>query len=459
MTEESLTQCVSEIRDALGDTEQRIIKTLPRRGYVFAAQVQPTAAVQVGATAQMVESVPRASEERPCVTVLPFANLSGDAAQEYLSDGITEDVINGLSYFSELSVIARNSSFSYKGHAIDVRHIGRDLGAHYIVEGSARRFGGRIRITAQLIDAQSGIRRWAERFDREIGEVFAVQDEITRAVISIVVAHVGRAERERVSRKVPSSWTAYDLLMQGQQALRAYESSWAPEHLYEARRLLADAYKADPADAGICALLGHTYIRGYAEPRIEELGDQRILERGYELISKAVSLDPNSQLVRAHLGWTLFWMHKPEGALAEYDKAFAINPNFSDWRFPVVVVYAGMAERALELVQAQIRLDPFHPPHTHAFQGHALYMLRRYREALTPLRECIRRGPDVLLGHVWLAATLIRLGESTEAKQIMAGVLRRAPLMTLARWRAPTLYRNSQDSIHMIEALREAGLV
>jgi adenylate cyclase len=456
VTEESLTQCVSELRQALGDSEQRIIKTVPKRGYRFAVPVgsDPDAS---SSTIDLPSSTYR-MVDGPSIAVLPFANLSGDTSQEYLSDGITEDIINGLSQFSDLSVISRNSSFSYKGRAIDVREVGRQLGVRYLVEGSVRRFGDRIRITAQLVDAPSGVRRWAERFDRQLGDIFSVQDEITQAVVSIVVAHLGNAEGERTARKNPSSWTAYDLLLQGEQALRTYEQSWAPNHLYEARRLFAEAYKVDADNARICAMLGHTYVRGYAEPLIEELGDRRIADHGYELVSKAVSLDPNLPLARAYLGWALFWLHQPEAAVAEYERAIALNSNFSDWRFPAVLAYAGAPKRALEVVQAQFRLDPFHPPHMHAFQGHALYMLKRYQEALTPLRECIRRGPQVLLGHVWLAATLIRLGERAEARAIIADVMQRAPLMTLKRWPAPSLYRDPHDGEHMIEALREAGL-
>jgi adenylate cyclase len=474
VTEESLTQCVSEIRNALGDSEQRIIKTVPKRGYIFAVAVKSERGGEQAARATAATAQPHAAAlvansaapagghlpllDGPSVAVLPFANLSGDPSQEYLSDGITEDIINGLSYFSDLSVIARNSSFSYKGRAIDVREIGRQLGVRYIVEGSVRKFGDRIRMTAQLVDAQSGVQRWAERFDRLLGDVFAVQDEITQAVVSIVVAHLGNAEGERVSRKAPSSWTAYDLLMRGEQSLRVYEQSWAPDHLYEARRHFEDAHKVDPSNPRICVMLGHTYVRGYAEPRIEELGDRKVLAHGYELVSKAVSLDPNLPLARAHLGWTLMWMHQADVGVREYEKAIALNPNFSDWRFPVVLVYAGEPARALDVVRAQFRLDPFHPPHMHAFQGHALYMLKRYEEALTPLRECIRRGPQVLLGHVWLAATLVRLGQHAEARSIIAEVLRRAPNMTLDRWQAPSLYRDPQDARHMTEALHAAGM-
>jgi TolB-like protein len=372
VTEESLTQCVSEIRQALGDAGQRVIRTVPKRGYIFTSPVtshdRGVDAHEVSVLVSPEQSASAATAgpscrprmiEGPSVAVLPFANLSGDASQEYLSDGITEDIINGLSYFSDLSVIARNSSFAYKGRPADVREIGEQLGVRYLVEGSARRFGDRIRITAQLVDSQSGVRRWAERFDRALGDIFAVQDEITQSVVPIIVAHLGSAEGERTSGKPPSSWTAYDLLMQGDQALRVYEQSWVPQLLYEARRRFAEAHKVDPGNARICAMLGHTYVRAFADPMAQELGDSDVLKHGYELVSRAVGLDPNLPLPRAQLGWALFWMHQPDAAVREYERAFVLNPNFTDWRFPVVLVYAGSPGRALDVVRAHLRLDPY----------------------------------------------------------------------------------------------------
>ena len=465
VTEESLTQCVSEVRQALGDSGQRIIKTVPKRGYLFDAPVdggrhvsepaaEPGAVLRPGAGAP---STAHRVLDGPSVAVLPFANLSGDASQEYLSDGITEDIINGLSYFSDLSVIARNSSFSYKGRAVDVRDVGAQLGVRYIVEGSVRRFGDRIRITAQLVDAQSGVRRWAERFDRALGDVFAVQDEITQSIVRIVVAHLGHAEVERVSRKPPSSWTAYDLMMQGDQVQRELEQSWAPQFLYEARRLFAEALKVDPDNARICAKLGHTYVRAYADPASPDLGSLGDLNHGYALASRAVGLDPNLPLARAQFGWAYFWMGQPDAAVREFEKALALNPNFTDYRLSAVLVFDGAASRALDVLQAHVRLDPFHPAQLHAIQGHAFYMLERYAEALAALRECISRGPQNLLGQVWLAATLVRLGQRSEARAIIADVLKRLPALTIKRWPMFSLYRSPQDADRMTQALRAAG--
>ncbi len=227
VTEESLTQCVSEIRQALGGAGQSIIRTVPKRGYLVDVPVSREAdrmgeASRTGSTDSDPQAppapVPRAMLDGPSIAVLPFVNLSGDAGQDYLGDGMTEDVINGLSRFGGLAVIARNTSFSYRNRSVDLRLVGEELGVGYIVEGSVRRFGERIRITARLVDAASGLQRWAEQFDRGLGDIFSVQDEITRSIVAIVVAHLGNAEIERSMRKPPTSWSAYDLMLQGDQA-------------------------------------------------------------------------------------------------------------------------------------------------------------------------------------------------------------------------------------------------
>lgn len=463
VTDESVTRCISDVRLALGDIDQRIIKTVPRRGYRFAVAVchrllDDQKPGQLQAAQSDFPPLKPQLLDGPGIAALPFANLSDDASQEYLSDGITEDIINGLSYFSGLSVIARNSSFSYKGRAIDVREIGRQLGVRYLVEGSVRRNGDRIRITAQLVDAQTGTQRWAERFDRALGDVFAVQDEITQAIVQIVVAHVGNAEAERVATKPPSSWTAYDLMMQGDQKQRELEQSWDPNLLYETRGLYAEAFKADPGNARICAKLGHTYIRAYTDPAGPECGKSILLQHGYELASKAVRLDPSLPEARAQLGWAYFWMKQPDSAIRELETAVALNPNFFEFPYPAVFVYTGAPARTLDILQAHLRLDPFHPPQLHAIQGHALYMLKLYSEAVTPLRECIRRGPHVVLGQLWLAATLVRLGQTREAAEIAMVVSRRLPRLSLDAWPALSAYRNAQDAEHVLEALRMAGL-
>jgi adenylate cyclase len=462
VSEESLTQCVSEVRQALGDSDQRVIKTVPRRGYLFAIAVDGGGAANHGSPREIAHEVALPTRpghhmiEGPSIAVLPFANLSGDPSQDYLSDGITEDVISGLSRFSDLSVIARNSSFSYKGRSVDVREVGDQLGVRYLVEGSVRRFDERIRITAQLVDAQSGVQRWGERFDRALGDVFSVQDEITQSIVAIVVAHLGNAEVERVSRKPAGSWTAYDLTLRGDQAQTLAEQYWDAKYVYEARRLYSEALRIDPENSKICAKLGHTYVRAYADPTSPDLGRPNDLAHGVDLARRAVGYDPNMPLARAQLGWAYAWMRQPDAAIAEFEKALALNSSFVDYRFPLILTFAGEPEKALDVARDYVRLDPFYGSMLPVIRGIALYMQERYPEALTALRECRGRAPHVP-GQAVLAATLHNLGQHNEAKAVVADILKRLPHLTSARWPMSSVFLNSRDAERLFEPLRKSG--
>src|SRR5262249_48144961 len=225
-------------------------------GYRFAAPVVRVAAPPAGSDAGTQSSL-----DRPSVAVLPFSNLSGDLHQDYLSDGITEDITTELSRFSELMVIGRNSAFQYKGKAVDLRQVGRELDARYLLEGSVRRSGDRIRITAQLVDAVTGAHRWAERYDRELHDVFAVQDEVVRAIVAILAAHVKRAETERALLKPPAAWEAYEYYLRGAEAFFLHRSRRTKASLYDARRLLEQSLVIDPAYARAAAVLHPAYAR------------------------------------------------------------------------------------------------------------------------------------------------------------------------------------------------------
>src|SRR5258705_4865136 len=203
---------------------------------------------------------------RPSIAVLPFANLNRDPQQDYFSDGITEDITTELSRFSELIIIARNSAFQYKGKAVDIRQVGQELGARYVLEGSVRRSGDRIRITAQLVDAVTGVHRWAERYDRELVSVFAVQDEVARTIVAILAAHVKRAETERALLKPPAAWEAYDYYLRGAEAFFLHGNRRTKASLYDARRLLEQSLAIDPDYARAAAELSRTHLYAYFEP-------------------------------------------------------------------------------------------------------------------------------------------------------------------------------------------------
>ena len=221
--------------------------------------------------------------------------MSGDPGQDYFSDGITEDIITDLSRFSELFVIARNSSFQYKGKSPDIRQVGRELGVRYVLEGSIRRAGDRVRISAQLIDAVTGAHRWGERYDRELKDVFAVQDEVSRAIVAILVAHVNKAEAERTLLKPPATWQAYDFFMRASDIFSArWSSSFNVADLYEARRLLDRSIALDPHYARAYAALSSTHLTAWIQPLDEDYLSPAALERAHRLARKAVAARPQS---------------------------------------------------------------------------------------------------------------------------------------------------------------------
>ena len=462
VTEESLTRCVSDVRNAVADGAQSIIKTIPRRGYRFAAPVsQLDAASAPTSTPQTETGAAREFgllRDRPSVAVLPFVNLSGDAQQEYFSDGITEDVITELSRFSELMVIARNSTFQYKGKSFDVRQIGRELGARYVLEGGVRRDGKRVRITAQLIDSVSGAHRWAERYDRKITDVFAIQDEVARAIVALLAAHVNKAEAERTLLKPPATWEAYDYYMRGADICSLHSRTGVVASLYEARRLLEQSIAVDPTYARAHAMLSWTHWWTYVEPLDGEYLRPSGLDQALDLAKKAVQLDPELPQAHAQLGWVLVWKRRHEEAIAAFERAFALNPNLVNNRFALTLVFAGQPATAINVLQANIRLDPFQRDTWLGFMANACYMLKRYQEAVPLLREYGSRAPNVQIIHIWLAATYAQLGQIAEAKAEAEELLRMNPRFTIATWKVTAVYKNPQDTEHLLDVLRKAGL-
>jgi adenylate cyclase len=397
--------------------------------------------------------------DKPSIAVLPFTNLSGDREQEYFSDGITEDIITELSRFSELFVIARNSSFTYKGQAVDVRQVGRELGVRYVLQGSIRRAGDRARITAQLIDAITGAHRWAERYDRKLEDVFAVQDEVARTIVAIIAAHVNKAEAERTLLKPPAMWHAYDNYMRAADCYAAYNSSFNVDALYETRRLLERSLSFDPTYARAVALLSWTFLTAWVNSLDDDYLKADTLERAHQLARKSVQLDPNLPQAHAVLGWVLDWKYETDAAVASFEKAIELNPNFTDWRFAAVLVHAGQSRRAIDVAKAHMRLDPFYVPAAPGWLGMACYMLRQYGDALLALRECVTRAPDFRGGHIWLAATYAQMGDLENARAEAMAVLRIDPSFSLCGvGKRIAVFKVPEDAQHYFDGLRKAGL-
>jgi adenylate cyclase len=471
VADESLMQCVSEVRRAIGDGDQKIIKTVPRRGYRLCVPVSQIETESKPATHGAAATAGRratafgATEcsepplfDRPSIAVLPFVNLSGDPHQEYFSDGITADITTELSRFSELLVIARNSAFQYKGPAVDVRQAGRELGVRYILEGDIRRAGDRVRINAQLVDAATGGHRWAEQYDREISDVFSVQDEVTRAIVALLAAHVNRAEAERTLLKPPAAWEAYDYYLRGAEAFARQLTAETRAPASEARRLLEQSLAIDPGYARAYGVLSWTYVHTYLEPRDGDYLNPAGLDRAHELAGKAVTLDARLPHAHAQLGWALAFKRRYDEAIAACERSIALNRNFTEHRYGLVLVYAGHAAKGIEVLQTNVRLDPFQLPSRLAYLGNALYTLRRYGEAVPPLRECASRMRYFRIGHLWLAAALAQLDRMDEARAAAAEVLRIEPGFTIQRWKCTAVYKNADDAEHLFDGIRKAGL-
>jgi adenylate cyclase len=460
VSDAAVTTRLNAVRTAIGDSgeAQRLINTLPRKGFRFVGSVLE----QHKGTSTEAPEEPRRPNltlpDKPSIAVLPFANLNADPEQEYFADGIVEDIITEVSRFSELFVIARNSSFQYKGKAVDVRQVGRELGVRYVLEGSVRRAGDRIRISAQLIDAATGVHRWAERYDRKVEDVFVVQDEVARGIVTTLAAHVNKAEAERARTKPPNSWQAYDYYLQGAEALAAFASSMRAEDIYKARHLLEHSLAADANYARSYAVLAQTHAAVFVNRVDGDFLDPAAVDLAHQYARKAVALDPNLPDAHAVLGFVLVWMRQHDASIAEFERAVVLNPNYVDWRFGWALVLAGNPQRAIGVLEAYMRLDPFHAPVASCFVGYAYFMLGDYSRALRVLQDFVFRVPLAAFGHAWLAAAHAQLGQLDEARAAVAELLRLQPGSTIGKRRRIAPFKHAKDDKHFFDALRKAGL-
>jgi adenylate cyclase len=457
--DESLTHCIREIRRAIDDQEYRVIKTVPRRGYLMDVPISATATEPSESTKASAagETLPLTLPDRPSIAVLAFTNMSGDPAQEYLSDGITEDIITELSRFAELLVIARNSSFQYKGKSIDVRQIGRELGARYVLEGSIQWAGDRIRVSAQLIDAVTGAHRWAERYNRKLDDVFAVQDEVARSIVAVLAVHVNKAETERVLATPPATWQAYEYYLRAAETLVLYHSSFNKEDLIRGRRDLTEALAIDPAYARAHAALSSTYISQWAHRWDDDCPWSAAVERAYRSAREAVRLASNLPEAHVALGYALVFLRRHEAAVAEFERAIVLNPNLTNFRFALTLLLTGEPARAIQSLEAHMRLDPFYQPHAPGYLGLAYYLLKRYAEALPHLRECVSRAPNLSTCRSWLAATYAQMDQLDQASAEVAEALRIEPWHTISQANFVMLCKRPEDAEHLKDGMRKAG--
>jgi adenylate cyclase len=456
VTDDSLKRCVSELRQALGDDTQQIIKTLPRRGYLFAAPV-----VRAGtrnATAELV------APERPSVAVLPFANMSSDPDQDYFSDGISEDLTTMLSKFGELLVIARNSAFQYKGRFVDVKQIGRELGVRYLLEGSVRRDAKRVRITAQLIETAQAKHLWAETYDRELAEVFTLQDEVARKIIVTLVAHISRSEVARALRK-PETLAVYDLYLRGRQMMKNIQNATWGETIAAARTLYERSIALDTAFAPAYCALADNFVASWFHPTSNgpisaEFHDPDTLERAFALAHRAVELDGNFAEGHATLAWILHWQYCRSDSLVAFERAFARNPNFLEgsYRYGIALIHHGRTQEGIDFLQSIVRLDPFHSAFYDSCLGTGYYLQGRYEEALELLRIATRRVKANRIFGAWHAAAAAQMKQYREAADTLADLRVVDPGFTISRWLDFLRLASSDDERRTADGLRKAGL-
>jgi adenylate cyclase len=326
------------------------------------------------------------------------------------------------------------------------------------MEGSIRRGGDRIRISAQLIDAQTGAHRWAEHYDRELDNVFEVQDEVARTVAAILAAHVSKAESERTVLKPPATWQAYDYYMRAADAFATFHRPMQVASIYESRRLLEQCLAIDPVFARAHVLQSNTQVATWALPLDGDYMDPAVLDAAHRSAERGVQLDPNLPQAHYQLGYVLSFKAQREAAVAECERAIALNSNFTDHRFAAVLVHAGQSERAIDAAKAHLRLDPFPLPIARGWLGLAYYMCRRYPEAVATLREFVSQAPNHRPGRAWLTAAYAQLGRLDEARAQAAEVLRLYPGWTSSGIFRRGGYLRDEDVDHLVDGLHKAGL-
>jgi adenylate cyclase len=382
--------------------------------------------------------------------------MSNDPEQEFFADGIAEDVITALSRYSSLFVIARNSSFTYKGRAVDVKQVGRQLGVRYVLEGSLRKVGNRIRVTAQLVEAEIGKHVWAERYDRDLADIFAVQDEITGAVTIAIAPAIAHAEQQRAMRKPPGSLDAWSAYQRGLWHL----AKFSLEGNALSEKFFWRAVDLDPTFAGgyrgLAFAQWQAAASGFQTRRLPEA--QTSAEA---LARRAVELDGADAEARAFLGEMFLYRGDHEGALAEAEGALAMMPNLADAHGVrgAALIFSGRPEEGLPAVQICIRLDPRAPEMAVRLNWVTLglYFSRKYEAAIAAAKRGIRSHPDFPSTYRWLAAALGQIGQTVEAKEALEKAIAVAPASfeVFVGRRVP--WHRPEDYAHMLQGLRKAG--
>jgi TolB-like protein/cytochrome c-type biogenesis protein CcmH/NrfG len=458
VSESALFNRINAARSAIGDTgeEQRLIKTLPRKGLRFVGDVREDDVVaEVGTYTRPLPSPSLLLPDRPSIAVLPFTNLSGDPDQDYFADGLTEDLITGLAHIRWLFVIARNSTFVYKSRPVSVSQVSRELGVRYVLEGSVRRGGNRLRISAQLIDAATGAHHWAERYDREIGDIFAVQDEITRSVAGAIEPHLLAAEGLRTLSRSAEDLGAWDLVA------RALTHFWrlTREDCAAAVEPLKRAVETYPDYAPARGLLAFCQVFSTHMGWIDR--GQGLLP-GRQHAIRAIALDDRHPWGHIALAYGAMMERRTEEAIAAFRRAVSLNPNSAAAHSHLSrgYAFAGRDQEAIEHGEEAIRLSPLDPEMA-LFLGAiavAHFAAGRYGEAIDRSLEAQRLRPGFQGSRRLLCASLAHAGRVDEARSLLPTIRSEQPQLSLAWIRANVPYQTPDLMERFLDGFRRAGL-
>jgi TolB-like protein len=467
VSESTLTSYINAARKAVGDSgeQQSLIRTVARKGFRFVGEVTEGMPVGTGMTKSSPLPAPEAVRDgsalplpdKPSIAVLPFQNLSDDPAQEYFTDGIVEDIITALSRMRWLFVIARNSSFTYKGRAVDVKQVGRELGVRYIVEGGVRKAANRIRIAGQLIDASTGTNIWADLFEGTVEDIFKLQDQMTISVVGAISPKLEQAEIDRAKRKPTESLDAYDIY------LRAMSSFYrrSNDANNEALRLFHKAIELDPGFASAYGMAAWCYawrkMNGWMTDRSQESAEAIRLAR------QAVALGSDDAVALTRAADVLAFVAQDlDGSMILFDRALLLNPNLavawymSGWKR----AYRGELELAIENLAYAMRLSPLDPTQYHMQVGMAFAHLLsgHYDEACSWVEKAFRIEPNYLPGAAVAAASYALAGRTDQARSTMERVRQIDPSLRISNLRDWFPLRRPQDFARWAEGLRAAGL-
>jgi len=391
-------------------------------------------------------------EEKPSIAILPFDNLSGDSEQEYFSDGITEDIITDLSKLSGLFVIARHSTFVYKGKSLNIKEIGNDLGVNYLLEGSVRKAGNRLRITAQLIDAVTGNHLWAERFDRELDDIFEIQDEVSKKIVRALEVKLTHNEKIRLGHKGTENIDSHDFLLRGQEQLYLF----TPEGVNNAINLFSKAISCDPKYANAYAWKARSVLFPYIAGT--NSSEEETVLPALELAIKAVELDDLLPHSHAILGWSLKWSRKINEAIIEAKRAVELDPNYANgYMFQSMVLSsAGRGEEALTSIEKGITINPYYNVTYILALGMSYFVMGKYEQALYHFRRGVERNPYFVPNHIYKASILGLLGKEDEAEHAKAELENMNPDYKSSA--AYVFYTDKHLNEIMLEGTQKAGL-